>query len=160
KRQGCEVTPRNDSGKSCISRQGSTTNYKSMTICVRATPSVPPMPTWFTLENVLITTYLVILLTLALYGFHRSMLTWLYFRHYKPAQEPENRFPSDDLPRVTIQLPLFNEMYVAARLLDAVAKIDYARDRFEVQVLDDSTDETQEICRAKVAELVATGLDI
>ncbi|HEY7957814.1 MAG TPA: cellulose synthase family protein, partial [Polyangia bacterium] len=113
---------------------------------------------WFTLENVLVASYLVILLTLALYGFHRSMLCYLYFRNRRPDPEPENHYK--ELPLITIQLPLFNEMYVAERLLDGIAKVDYPRDRFEVQVLDDSTDETQQICRAKVAELAATGLDI
>ena len=54
---------------------------------------------------------------------------------------------------MTVQLPLFNEMYVAARLLDSIAQLDYPHDKLEIQVLDDSTDETQEICRAKVAEL-------
>ena len=115
---------------------------------------------WFTLEHVLITSYLVILLTLALYGFHRSMLVWMYFRNRRPDPEPQNVFQPEDMPRVTIQLPLFNEMYVAARLLESIAKSEYPRDRLEIQVLDDSTDETQEICRAKVAELAATGIDI
>jgi cellulose synthase/poly-beta-1,6-N-acetylglucosamine synthase-like glycosyltransferase len=116
------------------------------------------MASWFTLEHVLITVYLGVLLTLALYGFHRSTLVYLYYRNRRRDPEPRLRF--SELPIVTVQLPLFNEMYVAARLLDAVARIDYPRDRFEVQVLDDSTDETQDICRAKVAELAATGLDI
>ena len=58
------------------------------------------------------------------------------------------------LPKVTVQLPLFNEMYVAQRLLESVSRIRYPRDRFEIQVLDDSTDETQEICKRKVAELL------
>ena len=56
---------------------------------------------------------------------------------------------------MTVQLPLFNEMYVVERLLDAVAGIRYPRDRFQIQVLDDSTDETQEICKRKIAELRA-----
>ena len=59
-----------------------------------------------------------------------------------------------------MQLPLFNEMYVAARLLDAIALLEYPRDKLEIQVLDDSTDETQAICRAKVEELANQGLDI
>ncbi len=116
------------------------------------------MLAWFTLENVLITAYLAILLTLALYGFHRSTLMYLYFKHRRRDPEPSHLFV--ERPIVTLQLPLFNEMYVAARLLDSVAKIEYPRDRFEIQVLDDSTDETQEICRAKVAELAAQGIDI
>jgi cellulose synthase/poly-beta-1,6-N-acetylglucosamine synthase-like glycosyltransferase len=110
------------------------------------------------MERALIVAYLAVLLTLALYGFHRSSLVYLYYRHKRNRPRPRARFA--DLPRVTVQLPLFNEMYVAPRLLDAVARIDWPRDRFEVQVLDDSTDETQEICRKKVEELAATGLDI
>ena len=116
------------------------------------------MAAWFTLDHLLITAYLVILLTLALYGFHRSTLVYLYYRNRR--RDPEPRLLFTELPIVTVQLPLFNEMYVAARLLDAVALIDYPRDRFEVQVLDDSTDETQAICRAKIAEIAATGIDI
>ena len=66
---------------------------------------------------------------------------------------PAGRF--SELPAVTVQLPLYNEMYVVERLLDAVAGIRYPRDRFQIQVLDDSTDETQEICKRKIAELAA-----
>jgi hypothetical protein len=72
-------------------------------------------------------------------------------------------FEEEDLeeyPMVTIQLPIFNEMYVVERLIDAVANFDYPQDRFEVQVLDDSTDETVEISRNKVAEYQAKGLNI
>jgi cellulose synthase/poly-beta-1,6-N-acetylglucosamine synthase-like glycosyltransferase len=111
-----------------------------------------------TTGDIVLASYLLILLLLAVYGFHRSMLVWLYFRHPRRDPEPAGRF--EELPRVTIQLPLFNEMYVAERLLDAVARIDYPRDRLEVQVLDDSVDETQEICKAKVAELAQGGLDV
>jgi cellulose synthase/poly-beta-1,6-N-acetylglucosamine synthase-like glycosyltransferase len=118
------------------------------------------MTQWLTLENVLITSYLVVLLTLAMYGFHRSMLMYLYYRSRGSDPSPAARFDADKLPVVTIQLPLFNEMYVAPRLLDAVAQIDYPREKLEIQVLDDSTDETQAICRAKVDELRQTGLDI
>jgi cellulose synthase/poly-beta-1,6-N-acetylglucosamine synthase-like glycosyltransferase len=116
------------------------------------------MTPWLTLENVLITAYLVVLLTLAMYGFHRSMLMYLYYRSRGSDPSPLARF--DELPVVTVQLPLFNEMYVAPRLLDAVAQIEYPREKLEIQVLDDSTDETQAICRAKVDELKQAGLDI
>src|SRR5579871_6776193 len=104
-------------------------------------------------ENLLIAAYLVVLVTLALYGFHRSTLVYLYYRYKHRRPTPKARFAEADLPTVTVQLPLFNEMYVAQRLLDAVARIDWPRDRFEIQVLDDSTDETQEICKQKVAEI-------
>ena len=110
------------------------------------------------MEHALIIAYLAVLLTLALYGFHRSSLVYLYYRYKRNRPEPKSEF--FHLPVVTVQLPLFNEMYVAQRLLDAVSKIDWPRDKFEIQVLDDSTDETQEICRQKVLELAATGLDI
>src|SRR5262245_26776799 len=118
------------------------------------------MMPWLTLENVLITTYLIVLLTLAMYGFHRSMLMYLYYRSRGSDPSPLSRYGTGQQPIVTVQLPLFNEMYVAPRLLEAVAQIDYPRDRLEIQVLDDSTDETQAICRAKVDELRKTGLDI
>jgi cellulose synthase/poly-beta-1,6-N-acetylglucosamine synthase-like glycosyltransferase len=103
------------------------------------------------LSSLVIGTYLVILLALASYGFHRSSLVWMFYssRHKRP--RPLGMF--SDLPSVTIQLPLFNEMYVVERLLDAVAGIRYPRDRFQIQVLDDSTDETQEICKRKIADL-------
>jgi cellulose synthase/poly-beta-1,6-N-acetylglucosamine synthase-like glycosyltransferase len=95
--------------------------------------------------------YLAILVCLAAYGFHRSQLVYLYFRHKAGRPQPTKRFV--DLPAVTVQLPLFNEMYVVERLLDSVVGIRYPRDRFQIQVLDDSTDETQDICQRKIAEL-------
>ena len=113
-----------------------------------------------TLETFLIGAYLTVLFTLAFYGFHRSALVFLYYRYKQRRPQPKRQYTEAQLPVVTVQLPLFNEMYVAQRLLDAVAGIDWPRDRFEIQVLDDSTDETQEICRQKVEELAASGLDI
>jgi cellulose synthase/poly-beta-1,6-N-acetylglucosamine synthase-like glycosyltransferase len=103
------------------------------------------------IEVVVTALYLAILVCLAVYGFHRSQLVYLYFRHKAARPQPTGRFK--DLPPVTVQLPLFNEMYVVERLLDSVVGIRYPRDRFQVQVLDDSTDETQEICQRKVTEL-------
>lgn len=104
-------------------------------------------------SSVLVATYLAVLLVLAFYGFHRSTLVYLYYRHRHNRPQPAGHFA--ELPSVTVQLPLFNEMYVVERLLDAVAAIRYPRDRFQIQVLDDSTDETQDICRRKIAELTA-----
>ncbi len=111
-------------------------------------------------DNLLIGIYLVILLALSVYGFHRSMLVWMYLKNRSNVPQPKRQYAADELPHVTVQLPLFNEMYVAARLLEAAAAIDYPRDRLQIQVLDDSTDETQRICAEKCAELAATGLDI
>jgi cellulose synthase/poly-beta-1,6-N-acetylglucosamine synthase-like glycosyltransferase len=103
------------------------------------------------ISSLVVGTYLVILLALAAYGFHRSSLVWMYYRFRDKRPRPLGMF--SDLPGVTVQLPLFNEMYVVERLLDAVAQIRYPRDRFQIQVLDDSTDETQEICKRKIADL-------
>ena len=103
------------------------------------------------LSSLVVGTYLAVLLVLAFYGFHRSSLVWLYYRNRHRRPRPAGRFA--ELPAVTVQLPLYNEMYVVERLLESVAGIRYPRDRFQIQVLDDSTDETQEICKRKVAEL-------
>ena len=101
--------------------------------------------------GVLTALYLTILLALAVYGFHRSLLVFLYYRHRD--RHPKVIGTYAELPAVTVQLPLFNEMYVAERLLDSVALIRYPRDRFQIQVLDDSTDETRDICLRKIAAL-------
>ncbi len=65
-----------------------------------------------------------------------------------------------NFPFVTIQLPIYNELYVVERLIDAVAKFDYPKERFEIQVLDDSTDETVEIIANKIEQIKASGIDI
>ncbi len=109
-------------------------------------------------SSLLVGTYLAVLLVLAFYGFHRSVLVYLYFRHRDKAPRAAGAF--SDLPAVTVQLPLFNEMYVVERLLDSVALIRYPRDRFQIQVLDDSTDETREICQRKIAELATRYPDL
>jgi cellulose synthase/poly-beta-1,6-N-acetylglucosamine synthase-like glycosyltransferase len=111
------------------------------------------------LQNLLTGFYLFVLLSLAMYGFHRTTLVYFFYR-YRSRQPKARARWTGELPRVTVQLPLFNEMYVAPRLLDAVALIDYPPGKLEIQVLDDSTDETQTLCQAKVAELAAQGLDI
>jgi len=112
--------------------------------------------TW--VEVLFLATYFVVLLILSIYGSHRYVMAYLYYKHKGNLPAPKARF--DRLPRVTIQLPVYNEMYVVERLIDAVARIDYPRDRLEIQVLDDSTDETQGIARAKVARLREQGVDI
>jgi cellulose synthase/poly-beta-1,6-N-acetylglucosamine synthase-like glycosyltransferase len=102
--------------------------------------------------------YMVVLAILGIYGFHRGQLLYLYWRHKNDAPIPPARFV--ELPRVTVQLPMFNEMYVAERLLEGVANIDYPKDKLEIQVLDDSTDETTNIARKKADELRARGYDV
>jgi cellulose synthase/poly-beta-1,6-N-acetylglucosamine synthase-like glycosyltransferase len=110
------------------------------------------------LELSVVVAYALLLLVLSVYGSHRYAMAYLYYRHKYRLPTPLARFEA--LPRVTIQLPIFNEMYVTERLIGAVAKIDYPRELLEVQVLDDSTDETQGIARACVERHRAAGLDI
>ena len=110
------------------------------------------------MEVLVIVLYLAVLTILGVYGFHRAHLVYLFWRHRDRVIEAPGQFA--ELPLVTVQLPMFNELYVAERLLESVAKIDYPKDKLELQVLDDSTDETREIASAKVEELKARGFDI
>ncbi|MEM7138224.1 MAG: cellulose synthase family protein [Myxococcota bacterium] len=114
----------------------------------------------FALQTTVIVIYLITLGVLALYGVHRSELLYLYLRHRKDETKPSARFSQSELPMVTVQLPMFNEMYVAKRLIEAAAKIDYPRDRLEIQVLDDSTDATIGIVEETCDTLAAQGVDI
>jgi cellulose synthase/poly-beta-1,6-N-acetylglucosamine synthase-like glycosyltransferase len=110
------------------------------------------------LELSVVVAYALLLLVLSVYGSHRYAMAYLYHRHKYRLPTPKARF--EQLPRVTVQLPIFNELYVTERLIAAVARIDYPRELLEIQVLDDSTDETQAIARACVDRLRAEGLDI
>ena len=106
----------------------------------------------------LLTPYFIVMIILAFYGLHRYQLVWLYFRNKKNAatwDNPVARFPVGGLPFVTIQLPIFNEQFVIGRLLEACCRLDYPRDRFEIQVLDDSTDETTDVARGIVERYAA-----
>ncbi len=97
---------------------------------------------WF--DAALLTPYFIVMVILAFYGIHRYQLVWLYYRNAKKAtKEPPQHF--EELPFVTVQLPIFNEQFVIDRLIEACCNLDYPRDRFEIQVLDDSTDETQQV---------------
>ena len=109
-------------------------------------------------EVLFLATYFAVLLVLSIYGSHRYVMAYLFYKYKGNLPAPKRKFAR--LPRVTIQLPVFNEMYVVERLIDAVARIRYPRDLLEIQVLDDSTDETQGIARARVTRLREQGLDI
>jgi cellulose synthase/poly-beta-1,6-N-acetylglucosamine synthase-like glycosyltransferase len=104
--------------------------------------------------------YFGILIILSLYGVYRYRLIYQFLRYKNHRPKPKGRFEPDQLPPVTVQLPFYNEMYVAERMIDAVAQLDYPRDRLEIQVLDDSTDGTGEIARRAVERHAAAGLDI
>ena len=109
-------------------------------------------------ETLILASYFFVLIILAVYGWHRYYLVYVYMKHKDEHPQPDAQF--DTLPLVTIQLPLYNEMYVVDRLVEAVCRIDYPRDRLEIQVLDDSTDETTEIAELAVRRFAAQGLDI
>src|SRR5687768_13533483 len=109
-------------------------------------------------ETLILVTYFFVLSILAIYGWHRYYLVYLYMKNKDKAPLPLP--PLEVLPRVTIQLPIFNEMYVADRLIGAVCEMDYPTDLLEIQVLDDSTDETQGIAELAVRRHAARGVDI
>ncbi len=118
----------------------------------------PVASSWTT---ALLALYYLILGVLALYGLHRLVLVsvwWRTRRQAPPAPPPPTG--STEWPWVTVQLPLYNELYVAERLIEAVAALDYPRDRLEVQVLDDSTDETRRVVARAVERARERGLDV
>ena len=109
-------------------------------------------------ETLILVLYFFVLSILAIYGWHRYYLVYLYMKHKgnapKPLPEPAT------LPVVTVQLPIYNEMYVADRLIGAVCDMDYPKELLEIQVLDDSTDETAEIAELAVRRHAARGFNI
>ncbi|MDP8217210.1 MAG: glycosyltransferase family 2 protein [Candidatus Theseobacter exili] len=111
----------------------------------------------FFLKVFFLSFYFVVLGLLAVYGAHRWYLVWLYYKTRNNRPVPKKKF--SQLPFLTIQLPIYNELYVVERLLEAVAGIEYPQGLFEIQVLDDSVDETAEVARKKVDELKARGFD-
>jgi cellulose synthase/poly-beta-1,6-N-acetylglucosamine synthase-like glycosyltransferase len=102
--------------------------------------------------------YFTILVILSIYGIHRYYLAYLYLKNRHKLPSPRQEF--EHLPRVTVQLPIFNERYVIERLLEAVTRIDYPRELIEIQVLDDSTDETGMVCSRLVSEYAGAGYPI
>jgi len=106
----------------------------------------------------IVSLYFSCLGVMAAFGLHRWYLVGSYLRNRHNAARPRTHF--EVLPRLTVQLPLYNEMYVARRLIDAVCAMEYPRDRLEIQLLDDSTDETTAIVADTVAERRSQGFDI
>ena len=102
--------------------------------------------------------YLSVLLGLSAFGIHRYLIIYLFLKNRRRHSEPAAKFRS--LPTVTVQLPVYNEYYVIRRLIRAVSQLDYPRDKLQIQVLDDSTDETQEIAASEVERLKVKGLNI
>ncbi|MBN1437549.1 MAG: glycosyltransferase family 2 protein [Sedimentisphaerales bacterium] len=102
--------------------------------------------------------YLLMLGFVAIFGIHRWVLVFLYYRHRHQTPKITQRFT--ELPKVTVQLPMYNELYVAERIIDSVCAFDYPADKLQIQVLDDSTDETRNIAQKAVQRHAAQGIDI
>ncbi|MDE3088928.1 MAG: glycosyltransferase family 2 protein [Chloroflexota bacterium] len=101
--------------------------------------------------------YLFAAAVLAMYGFNTCLIAFLYWRrHSDSILQP----PLTATPRVTVQLPIYDELYVVERLIDAAAALDWQRDRLQIQVLDDSDDETTAIAQARVDYFRRRGIDI
>ncbi len=111
-------------------------------------------------ETLILASYFFVLVILAVYGWHRYYLVYLYMRHKHEVPVPQAEYDDASLPVVTIQLPLYNEMYVVDRLVDSVCAIDYPREKLEIQILDDSTDETRSIAEAAMRRHASAGIDI
>src|SRR5688500_20111660 len=122
--------------------------------------NISPLYQLDTFDYVILIGYFTILGILAVYGSYRIKQVIDFWRYRKFVPRPSRRYSEAELPRITVQLPLFNELYVVDRLLKAVTGIDYPRDRFEIQVLDDSTDETTRVAEAVVKKYQEQGFDI
>ena len=107
-------------------------------------------------DMMLLIPYFVVMIILAGYGIHRYVLVFMYYRNRKNrTTEPPTQFA--DLPRVTIQLPIFNEQFVVDRLVESICKVEYPKDKLDIQVLDDSTDDTVKVAKAVVDRYAALG---
>ncbi|HUN84137.1 MAG TPA: cellulose synthase family protein [Terracidiphilus sp.] len=109
---------------------------------------------WFDLT--LLMPYFAVMVILSIYGIHRYTLCYLYFK-YRKNYNPHPPRQFEKLPLVTVQLPIFNEQFVIDRLIEAVCAMEYPRERLEIQVLDDSTDETTEVAARIVERYAALG---
>ncbi|HEV8129126.1 MAG TPA: glycosyltransferase, partial [Candidatus Eisenbacteria bacterium] len=114
--------------------------------------SIPPPA-----RDTLLALHLILWALLAAYGIHRLHLLRLFRRRSLVVQRPD---PPAEWPFVTVQLPVYDERYVAERLLDAAAALDYPPDRLEIQVLDDSTDSTSDLVARRAEVLRARGQDV
>lgn len=107
-------------------------------------------------SSIILNAYLVALTVVGLFSIEAAYLIFHYLRQKKDAGL---NIDPDYAPIVTIQLPVYNELYVAKRLIQSVGQLDYPKDKLEIQVLDDSTDQTTEICKKQVAILNEKGID-
>ena len=122
--------------------------------------NISPLYRLDSFDYTVIIVYFTILGVLSIYGGYRIKQVIDFWRYKELGPKPKAQFSDAELPFITVQLPLFNEMYVVERLLAAITEIDYPRDRLEIQVLDDSTDETVTLAEATVKAYAGNGFDI
>jgi len=115
-------------------------------------------------EIIILFVYLIALMALSLYSFHAYAILYFFLRDRKKRKPSEMKHPTarelNYYPFVTIQLPIYNEKYVVERLLESATRLDYPKDRFEIQILDDSTDETTFILSSLIEKYTASGINI
>ena len=133
-------------------------NYQS--VITKTSGNISPLYRLDGFDWTILILYFAILTVLAVYGAYRIKQVVDFWRYRQIVPRPKDSFSETQLPRITVQLPLFNEMYVVERLLKAVTEIDYPRHRLEIQVLDDSTDETVRLARATVEHYRQRGFEI
>src|SRR5262245_23272504 len=112
------------------------------------------------LSAALLAGYCGVLAVVCLYGAHRFWVVWTFLRHRRMLHELPPAPPLPRLPRVTVQLPMYNERHVARRVIEAACAIDYPRELLQVQVLDDSNDESAQEARRACRRMAAAGHDI
>lgn len=111
------------------------------------------------MEWIVLGAYIGALIVLSIFGLYGLAMVVYYWR-LKPTDPSPVRLPEDDLPLVTVQLPVYNERYVVERLIDAVCAMDYPPEKLHVQVLDDSTDDTVDLSRRVVEEKRRLGFNV
>lgn len=113
------------------------------------------------ISHVIVVAYLSVLGLLSVYGIHRYYLLYLYYRYYKRRPRPASPvLARADYPTVAVQLPIFNEYYVATRVIESMAGLDYPPDKLTIQVLDDSTDATGDVAKQAADALRQRGLRV
>jgi len=110
--------------------------------------------------KIILAIYGLCLLLVFFYSVLQLSLSIAYVRNRKKKKAQQPTYNPEKTPKVTVQLPMFNEFYVAERIIETIADFDYPADKLQIQVLDDSTDETKEVIAKKVAELAAKGVNI
>jgi len=114
------------------------------------------------IESLILAAYIISLSILFFFGSHGFNMVYYYFKTFnkRTVDLEESEFHMDEYPVVTVQIPLYNEQYVITRLIDSVLRMDYPKDKLEVQILDDSTDETTQIIKDHIKKYEEMGFDI